>query len=156
MAFLGKWLVTAALAAMVATPASSRCWNDTEAAAAKARELDVMLMVSALRCRAVTPELLASYNRFVGDNRAVLLGINRDLRGHFGSIDRYDAYLTAAANRYGGGGTESCADRAWLASAALIAGGSAAQLGAVADSIGLAPVLPEGRCGDPVVIATRR
>lgn len=153
--------------AMVATPLQARCWDEASVVAAKTRELDTMLMVSALRCRKDAASFLADYNHFVRTSRPALLEINAKLKAHFdegrgqrATLDAFDTYITAVANRYGAGSDGlSCEDFGWIAKAAVGAAGSAARLAEIAEISRIEPVLPEGRCGDrgsSLTIAARR
>ncbi|HYJ28845.1 MAG TPA: hypothetical protein VEW25_00710, partial [Allosphingosinicella sp.] len=52
--------ITAAMMAMVAVPAEATmgCWNESQVAAARVRDLQSRLMVDALRCRAFGIDIL--------------------------------------------------------------------------------------------------
>jgi alpha-D-ribose 1-methylphosphonate 5-triphosphate diphosphatase PhnM len=141
-----------AAAAMVALPVTGAqaCWNDSEVAAAKIRDMETMLMVSALRCRLSGNDILPEYNGFVRQSRVALTQVNDDLRRHFaprGGLNAYDRYVTSIANRYGAGADGlSCDDMASILSAAVAEGGSYAGLARLADAAGVDPVLEGGRC----------
>jgi hypothetical protein len=70
------------------------------------RELDTMLMVSALKCRNTHPTIMTSYNGFVKSRRGELSEAANQLRAHFtasgGGAQAYDKHMTSLANRYGG------------------------------------------------------
>lgn len=144
-------------AALVAGPAQA-CWNDAEVAAAKIRDMETMLMVSALRCRLQGHDFLAEYNGFIGQSRPALTRVNDDLRGHFdgaGGLDGYDRYVTAIANRYGAGVDGlACGDMASILEAALAEGGSYEGLARLAEAAQIAPALEGGRCEFVVAAAT--
>ncbi len=144
-----------ALAAMITTvPASANCWKAEEIAAAKVRELDTMLMVSALRCRTSSGDFLAHYNRFVVDNRAVLAEDVLRLHAHFmtggnvnRSLDLYDNFVTKMANHYGAGvDGMRCEDIESLVTAAESEAGSFDQLVQMADRAAIVPVLDDAAC----------
>ena len=110
---------------LASAPANAAgCWAKGDAAvAAKVRELQTMLMVGALRCRATGIDILPSYNAFVSTHRKTIAAMNDRLKAHFASSGptegqrRYDRYTTALANGYGAGmtGPESCAEMSDLA-----------------------------------------
>jgi hypothetical protein len=101
---LYRKLLSAGIAlALVATPAGAACWQHDEYEAARVRDLQTMLMVSALQCRRQMPGMPAAYNRFVGRARTQLVDGERVLLAHFArESDRssYDRFTTALANRY--------------------------------------------------------
>lgn len=156
---LGKAALAATAAALclASAPArAERCWAKDEIAAAKVRELQSMLMVAALRCRASGIDILPSYNRFVSANRRTITAMNDRLKFHFGvggtaeGQRGYDRFTTALANAYGAGSTgeDSCADMAELSDEAAAASGPA-ELIAIAERA--VPRRARGRC--PVTIA---
>ena len=62
-----------------------------------------MLMVSALQCRTIDPEMPAAYNKFVQRAKPTLLEGEKALLGHFareGDKLAYDRFTTSLANRY--------------------------------------------------------
>ena len=135
-------------------PAHAACWGAAEVSAAKVRDLETMLMVSALRCRAGDPSILPAYNNLVMQSRDALTAVNDQLRAHFSAgigstagLNAYDRYVTAIANRYGGGARGlSCADMASILSAANAEGGSATGLARLASDAGVEPVLDDVEC----------
>lgn len=144
----------AALLAAVALPsaAQAQCWSEASVTAAKIRDMETMLMVASLRCRAGNPEMLAAYNAFVVQSRAALTQVNDQLRAHFGGLSAYDSYVTSVANRYGGGAAGlTCLDMASILSAASAEGGSFAGLQRLAEAAQVEPWRTEDRC--PVVLA---
>jgi hypothetical protein len=151
-----------ALAAMViaAAPAHAACWKADHVAAAKVRDLETMLMVSALRCRA-QGNMLARYNKFVVQARPALMQVNDSLRSHFAeavgqgrALNAYDGYVTKIANRYGAGVEGlSCADMVSITDAAIGEKPSFQALAALADRAGVQPLLDGDTC--PVNFARR-
>jgi hypothetical protein len=145
------------LAAVSVTPAQAACWNDAAVSAAKVRDLETMLMVSALRCRAADNAMLKAYNRFVTQSRPALAAVNQTLRDHFagsGGLNAYDRYVTAIANRYGAGATGlGCDDMSSILSAAHAEGGSLAGLTRLANDAGVAPKLGGERCATTTALA---
>lgn len=123
-------------------------------AAAKVRDLETMLMVSALRCRLKGQDFLPAYNAFVRGSRSALVEVNDRLRAHFersnigiAALNAYDRYVTAIANGYGAGveGLD-CIDMESILGAASAAGHSLASLEDLAERAESNPALPGGRC----------
>jgi hypothetical protein len=146
------------LTALSATSAQAACWSDRAVDAARVRDLDTMLMVSALRCRQSGNDLLRDYNDFVRDSRPALTQANDMLHTQFaavGGANAYDRYVTSMANRYGAGaGGLSCREIGSILRAADAKGGSIAGLVRVADQAGVEPKLPGGLC--PRAVASAR
>lgn len=93
----------AAFAMVAAAPAGAACWQPEEYEAARIRDLQTMLMVSALQCRTIDPEMPAAYNKFVQRAKPTLLEGEKALLGHFareGDKLAYDRFTTSLANRY--------------------------------------------------------
>ena len=150
----------AAAAAMlcVSMPAHAvmGCWNSTQVAAAKVRDLQSRLMVATLRCQAMGADVSGAYNHFVRANREALQGANAVLlaqfRTGFGSSQgetQYDRFATALANIYGADATDQtvCADTGALAEEAAAANGDISRLVAIEDRFGFSSDLPGGQCG---------
>ena len=153
-------VIALAAAAIIAAPAEASCWKADQVAAAKIRDLETMLMVSALRCRA-QGDMLARYNKFVVQARPALTQVNDTLRSHFAesvgagrALNAYDGYVTKVANRYGAGADGlSCADLSSIADAAVGEHPTFLALAALADRAGVQPLLDGDQCN--VVIAQR-
>lgn len=154
MNMLMRGLAAAAAVATLATPANAGCWSAAAYEAAQVRELDTMLMVEALRCRATPASFVAEYNAFVQSSRPALVRANAALRGQFAAdvgekraLDAYDDYVTAVANRYGAGSPGiACDDMASIARAAAAANGSGQALIELARAADMRPILPGRRC----------
>ena len=106
----GKVAVLCALAAMIMASPAQACWTSAEQDAAKVANLNMMMMVSALRCRKGPDDFLADYNRFVKNNNPVIGSQNAAVRSHFARINGnanadavMDKFIIAIANSYGGG-----------------------------------------------------
>lgn len=100
-AVLGAAPVSAQLALPAAAPATS---------ASDLRELDVMLMVSALRCRFGADDFMAEYSQFAAQHRETLGRANASLladlaaaHGAKGAANELDRISIRLANRYGNG-----------------------------------------------------
>ncbi|HEV2816950.1 MAG TPA: hypothetical protein VGW40_06995 [Allosphingosinicella sp.] len=147
----------AALMSCAAMPAQATmgCWNSTQVAAAKVRDLQSRLMVATLRCQAMGADVTEAYNRFVRANRTTIQGANAVLLAQFRSgygsqaQTHYDRFATALANIYGADATDHgiCADTAALAEEAAAANGDIGQLVAIEDRFGFSSDLPGGQCG---------
>ncbi len=88
---------------LAAAPVSAACWEPDEYEAARMRDLQTMLMVSALKCGRAMPEMPLAYNKWVARERSQLLEGEKLLVSHFvreGDKLRYDKFTTALANRY--------------------------------------------------------
>jgi len=146
----------AALMICVATPAqaAAQCWNPTQVAAAKVRDLQSRLMVATLRCSAMGVDVAGAYNNFLAANRSTIQGANAVLLAQFQTgfgrqgLVHYDRFATSLANIYGDDATNQgvCADTAAVAEEAAAAGGDIAQLVAIAGRFGAVPELPGGQC----------
>jgi hypothetical protein len=159
----GKGGVLAATASLLCTSVSANaamgCWNETQVAAAKVRDLQSRLMVATLRCSAMGADVSPAYNRFVAANRTTIQGANTVIMAAFRAghgvqaQTQYDRFATSLANIYGDDATdpEVCAETAAIAEEAAAAGGDIGQLIALADRTGETPALPGGQC--PVTFA---
>jgi hypothetical protein len=104
---IGRLGAAAALMLCVSMPAHAvmGCWNPTQVAAAKVRDLQSRLMVATLRCQSAGADVTQAYNRFVRANRETIQGANQVLlaqfRTGFGASQgetQYDHFATALAN----------------------------------------------------------
>jgi hypothetical protein len=154
----GGVLAATAILLCVSMPAQAAmgCWNSTQVAAAKVRDLQSRLMVATLRCQAMGADVSGAYNRFVRANRTTIQGANAVLLAQFrtgyGSSQgqtQYDRFATALANIYGDDATDHgiCADTAALAEEAAAADGDIRRLVAIEDRFGFSSTLPGGECG---------
>jgi hypothetical protein len=156
--FIKSTLAAAVLVAVPVTSVQAACWSESAISAAKVRDMETMLMVSALRCRNANPNILPAYNAFVRSSRVALTKVNNTLRRQFadqGGLNGYDRYVTSIANRYGAGAEGlSCDDMSSILSAAQSESGSLAGLARLAAAANVEPVLTDRRC--PVVVAARK
>ena len=153
----GGLAAAAALTLGLAVPAQAAmgCWNETQLAAAKVRDLQSRLMVASLRCAAMGVDVSPAYNRFVVANRSTIQGANRIIMAQFRSGYggqaqlHYDRFATALANAYGDDATNPtvCAETALVADEAAAAAGDIGRLVGLADRFGFVAPLPGGRCG---------
>lgn len=161
--YFGKVLSGVVVASvMVAAPAQAACWSAETVEAAKVRDMETMLMVSALRCRTTGFDFMGKYNAFVRSSRASLTVANDRLRQHFSAgvggvagLNAYDRYATSLANRYGAGAEGlNCRDMASITDAALREGQSFESLSRLATRAQIEPETPGNRC--PVAVAQAR
>lgn len=154
MGMVNKWVAGVLLAATGAgVPAQAGCWNTREASAAQVREMQTMLMVAALRCRAAHIDISADYDGFIIAQRDAIATANLAIKQHFaaagGAQADYDRFATSLANGFGDDATTeaSCAEAAALAHEGSAA--APAQLQQVADARVFPTSLPGGVCDAP-------
>jgi hypothetical protein len=136
----------------IAAPASAAgCWTRAEVSAAKVREMQTRLMVTARACTAGGVDILPSYDKFVAMKRNALSAADERLRNHFlaegsdlGERD-YARYTAALELAYGAATAsgDSCAEAATLAREAAA---SRIDLVAVADREVTVATLPSSLC----------
>ncbi|WP_176591114.1 hypothetical protein [Sphingobium sp. EM0848] len=156
-------LIAAALAAtMPLAPATAAtCWKQTAVEAAQIRDFEMMLMVSALRCRGTGNNFLAGYNRLIREKRDALTQVNDELREHFrsaagpvGGLNAYDNYVTGLANIYGAGADGlACRDLQSITDAANALPPTRSALLELSDAAGIRPHLSGARCDVVMAIA---
>ncbi|MBN8829049.1 MAG: hypothetical protein J0G94_00095 [Sphingomonadales bacterium] len=144
------------------TQAVAACWSPAHVEAAQVRDFETMLMVATLRCQIKGVDLSGDYNRFIREKRAVLTGINDELRGKFtgeglrgkAALDAYDRFVTSLANGYGSGiGALSCEEFKALIGKANGASASRAALLDLAVRSGSDPVRDNKRCVPRLALA---
>ncbi len=99
----GRSILGWVLAATLASSASATCWEADEYEAARLRDLQTVLMVSALKCGRSMPAMPAAYNAWVARAKASLMVGEQKLLAHFareGDQRKYDRFTTALANKY--------------------------------------------------------
>ena len=96
----------AAMSMLLAVPASAETMGQSE----KLRRLDIMLMVTGLRCRTGADNFQADYGRFTTNHIAELNAASRSLKadmarkyGPAGANRALDRFSTTMANDYGNG-----------------------------------------------------
>jgi hypothetical protein len=154
---LKRIIAALTLSAISITSAQAACWSDTAVSAAKVRDLETMLMVSALRCRTAENVMLKQYNQFVIQSRLALTAVNETLRAQFagaGGLNAYDRYVTSIANRYGAGAAGlGCDDMTSILAAAQAESGSLNGLVRLANDAGVEPHLTDQRCAKAIAAA---
>jgi hypothetical protein len=140
------------IASMPAQAAPS-CWADREVSAARVRQMQTMLMVAALRCRAGGIDIVADYDGFVTAQHDQIVAANLVIKQHFaqagGNQVDYDRFATSLANGYGDAETNqgTCAEAAAMAHEGSAA--TAAALQQVASARLFPAALPGGPCAAP-------
>ncbi len=150
------------LAAVSSQAAQANCWKADQVRAAAVRDLETMLMVSALRCRNGADDFMPSYNAFVASSRPALGAVNGTLRQHFtesvgaaDALNAYDSFVVRIANRYGAGVAGlNCGDMQSILKAVATEGATVDALAAVADRAGVEPLLDAPRCAMRVATLT--
>ena len=105
MRFKGLLMALAIAPAMLAPlPAAAQVASSE---AEQLRQLDIMLMVTALRCRTDAADFQDDYNRFSARHLATMNQAARELRANYGTgqqaVRRLDRLSTTIANRFGQG-----------------------------------------------------
>ncbi len=155
--------VAAALSMVSATSsAMAACWSPRAVEAAQVRDFETMLMVATLRCQIRGVDLTSDYNRFIREKRAVLTGVNDELRANFtarglagkAALDAYDRFVTSLANSYGSGmqGVE-CSDFQAIMGDAIAAPADRTALLNLAVRIGSNPIRDADRCAARIALA---
>ncbi len=141
------------LIATTAVQAAPSCWQARELSAARIRQMQTMLMVATLRCRAAHLDISDDYNAFMTAQGAAVSAANLLIKQHFAQAGMtqtdYDHFTTALANGYGDDQTDAgaCADAAALAHEAMAAGAGGLDRVAVARLFPAA--MPGGACDGP-------
>lgn len=142
--------------------AMAACWAPRAVEAAQVRNFETMLMVATLRCQIKGVDLSGDYNRFIREKRAVLTGINDELRAKFAAqglgskatLDAYDRYVTSLANGFGTGeGQRSCSEFKALMGVAIDTPASRAALLDLAVRSGSDPVRGADQCAPRIALA---
>ena len=157
----GKVAALFALAATMTAGQAQACWSNTEQDAAKVANLNMMMMVSALRCRKGPDDFLSEYNRFVKLNNATIGSQNAVVREHFARVGGFknaeaamDKFIIGIANSYGSGHQDlGCMQLKALAQELSNNSHSVDSLLVVADSYIAEFPLAGGKC--PVMIASK-
>lgn len=142
------------LASMAIAHPAQACWTSAEEDSAKVANLNMMMMVTALRCRKGPDDFLGEYNAFVKNNNRVIGAQNSAVRSHFARIGgagnadaAMDKFVIGLANSYGGGHPNmGCADLKRVAKDMSNAGHSASSLLAIANDVVEETKLAGGRC----------
>lgn len=94
---------------------ATECWSPAAIESAKLRQLDVMLLVTALRCKAGPDDFKADYESFLEQHRPLLSKANHviidDMKtrlGAVGALNAMDRMSVIIANHYGDRGAYGC------------------------------------------------
>lgn len=152
MKYVAKIAAAATVAALLSTSAQAGCWSEAAYQAAHVKELEIMLLVESLKCRATPTNFIEDYNKFIDTHKPVLSKVNATMKGHFASEhgaknaeNMFDNYMIKVANRYGG--ASACADMAAITKAASTAVSHHAELYKVAVTYQAVPNVPGEICG---------
>lgn len=146
----------------VATPVYAQsCWTSAAVDAAKVRNLDIMLMVTALRCRMGPDNFQPDYYRFSSSHMAELNAANGVLRsqlagaGAKGADRALDKMSVTIANSYGTGHPDMGCKELRRATRDLASSSKPGQLVQAADVLVADPVIPGRACATRVAAARR-
>ncbi|MCS6986532.1 MAG: hypothetical protein NZM40_03720 [Sphingomonadaceae bacterium] len=127
----------------VAPAQASQCWAPDALEALRLRDMQVMLQVGALRCRATDPEIVRAYNRFIERSRERLVRGEERLARHF-AVDSgrgtYDRFFTDRANLH----AEALQSPGRCGVIARILAADDAAKGGLAEAVAALPVVPVG------------
>lgn len=143
------------LIATTAAQAAPSCWQAREVSAARVRQMQTMLMVATLRCRAAHLDISDDYNAFMTAQNQAVSAANLLIKQHFAQAGMtqvdYDHFATSLANGYGDAETDAgaCADAAALAHEAMAATETGG-LDRVAAARLFPAAMPGGACDGPV------
>lgn len=138
MTFIKTAAASLAALAVVATPGSVQAGASDDAEAV--RKLDIMLMVTSLRCRKTADNFQADYQRFSSNNLTVLNAASKTLQAELlrkGNTGKraLDKISVSMANEYGNGHPWlGCGELKQIARE-LSAGKNSAQLAVAADDL---------------------
>ncbi|MDP3676003.1 MAG: S-adenosyl-L-homocysteine hydrolase [Novosphingobium sp.] len=154
--------VLAATGIVATAPAQAQsCWGPQAIAAAKMRNLDIMLMVTALRCRKGPDNFQPDYYAFAAAHQAELNVANGVLRAQFtgggttAANRALDRMSTSIANSYGVGHPELGCGELRKVTRDLSTARTRGVLLAAADALVGAPAIPGGQCAMRVATVRR-
>lgn len=154
--------VLAATGIVAAAPAQAQsCWGPQAIAAAKLRNLDIMLMVTALRCRKGPDNFQPDYYAFSAAHQAELNVANGVLRAQFtgggatAANRALDRMSTSIANSYGLGHPELGCGELRKVTRDLATSRNRGVLLAAAEALVGAPAIPGGQCAMRVATVRR-
>ncbi len=154
MKYAAGYRAVAAIASISIASPSAACWTKAEADAAKVANLNMMMMVTALRCRKGPDDFLHDYNSFVKNNNHVIGVQNGEVRAHFvringssGADAAMDKFVIGIANSYGSGHASlDCKALKQIAATLATPGQSAASLLRIANDVVIDTRLAGGHC----------
>lgn len=163
---MNKLIATAAALAVSSLVASApaqaqACWGPQAVDAAKLRNLDIMLMVTALRCRMGPDNFQPEYYKFSAAHQAALNRANGTIRAQFAGTGpvaanrALDKMSVTIANSYGMGHPEMGCKQLRQVTRDLARPQAPGGLLAAADTLVGAPSVPGGQCATRVVTSRR-
>lgn len=154
--------VLAATGIVATAPAQGQsCWGPQAISAAKVRNLDIMLMVTALRCRKGPDNFQPDYYAFAAAHQAELNVANGVLRAQFtgggatAANRALDRMSTSIANSYGLGHPELGCSELRKVTRDLSTSRTRGVLLAAAEALVGAPAIPGGQCAMRVATVRR-
>lgn len=151
-------LVGVSVAGGIQPVMAADCWSSAALEPAKLRQLDVMLLVSSLRCRLGPDDFKADYDSFLEQHRPMLSQANHIILddmtsrvGAIGALEALDRMSVGIANHYGERGSFGC--RELKAVTQELARGGDEDIPMAADMLVGADVLADA-C--PVQVAARK
>ena len=160
--FLTAAAVLAASTMAMSTPVQAQaCWDANAVNAAKVRNLDIMLMVTALRCRMGPDNFQPDYYAFAAAHQTELNVANGVIRAQFGgggakaAARALDKMSTVIANGYGVGHPHLGCKELRQITRDLGASRVPGSLLAAADALVATPVVPGSACASRFATARR-
>ena len=163
---MNKLIATAAALAasslVTSAPAQAQaCWGPQAVDAAKLRNLDIMLMVTALRCRTGADNFQSDYYKFSAAHQAELNRANGVIRAQFAGAGpaaanrALDKMSVVIANSYGMGHPGMGCKQLRQVTRDLAGAKGPGTLLAAADTLVGAPTIPGGQCATRVASSRR-
>jgi len=160
--FVAAAAVLAASTMVASMPAQAQsCWSNAAVDAAKVRNLDIMLMVTALRCRMGPDNFQPDYYKFSAAHQAELNVANGTIRAQFAggapkAADRaLDKMSVKIANSYGTGHTSMGCRELRQVTRDLAGSRVKGSLLAAADALVDEPFVPGSACAARVATVRR-
>lgn len=101
--------IVALSSVQAAAAEAGQCWQSYEVEAAKVRDLHIMLMLGALRCKAVNKDISDKYEAFIAQKSGLLSSYNNVLKARFMRVNgigdgqrAYEAFNTRLGNSHSG------------------------------------------------------
>ncbi|ANI78348.1 hypothetical protein [Sphingobium sp. EP60837] len=101
--------IVALSSVQAAASEAGQCWQSYEVEAAKVRDLHIMLMLGALRCKAANKDIMDKYEAFTAKKSGLLSSYNNALKTHFMRVNgisdgqrAYEAFNTRLGNSHSG------------------------------------------------------
>jgi hypothetical protein len=161
IATLAAVLAASSLGVGAPAQAAGGCWGPQAVNAAKLRNLDIMLMVTGLRCRMGPDNFQPDYYAFSAAHQSELNAANEVLRvelgnaGPRGAVGALDRMSTSIANAYGNGHPQLGCRELKEVARNLAQARSPGTLLAAANTLVGAPAVAPGACAARVATVRR-